>query len=76
MDKKVIMENLTCTGCTGRIEIELRKLAYVKSASFNFSTQSMLLDVTDEFNDYASTIAIKKIVDSIETGINTYLSID
>lgn len=74
MNKKIIMENLTCTGCTGRIESELRKLTYVKSASFNFNTQTMLLDVTEEFDDYESTIQVKNIVDSIETGIYTYMS--
>ena len=75
MTKKIIMENLSCTGCTSKIEIEIKKLDYVKNATFNFSIQTMLLDVTENFDDYESTMEIKRIVDSIETGIITYLSV-
>ena len=49
MIKKIVMENLMCTSCTSKIEIELKSLLYVNNASFNFNTQTMLLDVTVEY---------------------------
>lgn len=73
MIKKVIMENLMCTSCTSKIETELKSLSYIDNASFNFNTQTMLLDVTDKYNENEALIEIKKIVDSIETGVDTHL---
>jgi len=73
MIKKVIMKNLICSGCAGRIEKRLAKdLPYVNSASFNFPNQVMLLDVTDSYNEELAIQEIKKIVDSIEDGVETY----
>jgi Cd2+/Zn2+-exporting ATPase len=73
MIKKIIMENLMCTSCTSKIEIELKSLPYVSNASFNFNTQTMLLDVTDEYVESYAIKEIKRIVDSIETGVDTHL---
>lgn len=73
MIKKVIMKNLICSGCAGRIEKTLTsKLSYVNSASFNFPNQVMLIDVTDEYNEDTAIPEIKEIVDSIEDGVETY----
>lgn len=73
MIKKVIMKNLICSGCAGRIEKTLAKnLSYVNSASFNFPNQVMLIDVTDEYEEETALIDIKNIVDSIEDGVETY----
>jgi len=73
MIKKVIMKNLICSGCAGRIEKTLAsELYYVNSASFNFPNQVMLLDVTDEYNEEVAIPEIKTIVDSIEDGVETY----
>jgi copper chaperone CopZ len=73
MIRKVIMKNLICSGCAGRIEKTLAKdLDYVNSASFNFPNQVMLIDVTDEFNEETAIPEIKHIVDSIEDGVETY----
>lgn len=73
MIKKVIMKNLICSGCAGRIEKTLAKdLDYVISASFNFPNQVMLIDVTDKYNEETAIPEIKKIVDSIEDGVETY----
>ncbi|MFK5883951.1 MAG: heavy metal translocating P-type ATPase [Candidatus Izemoplasma sp.] len=72
MIKKVVMKNLICSSCAGKIEKDLGNLDYINSASFNFPNQVMLIDTTD---DYDSDIAIKKIkdiVDSIEDGVDTY----
>lgn len=73
MIKKVIMKNLICSGCAGRIEKTLAKdLPYINSASFNFPNQVMLLDVTEEYNEELAIVEIKKVVDSIEDGVETY----
>jgi len=73
MIKKVIMKNLICSGCAGRIEKSLAKdLEYINSASFNFPNQVMLIDVTDAYDEETAIDEIKAIVDSIEDGVETY----
>ncbi len=73
MIEKVIMKNLICSNCAGKIERQLQAdLTYVNSASFNFPNQIMLLDVTEEYNQETAIHQIKKIVDSIEDGVDTY----
>lgn len=73
MIKKVIMKHLICSGCAGRIEKSLSKdLEYINSASFNFPNQVMLIDVTDDYDEETAIDEIKKIVDSIEDGVETY----
>lgn len=72
MVKKVIMKNLICSGCAGKIEKAVAELEYINSASFNFPNQVMLLDVTDSFDEDEAISEIKKIVDSIEDGVETY----
>jgi len=73
MIKKVIMKNLICSGCAGKIEKSLTKdLDYINSASFNFPNQVMLIDVTDKYDEETAIPEIKKIVDSIEQGVETY----
>ena len=72
MIKKVIMKNLICSNCAGKIEKALAQLPYINSASFNFPNQVMLIDATDEYDDDKAIGEIKEIVDSIEDGVDTY----
>lgn len=72
MIKKVIMKNLICSSCAGKIEKALGKLDHIESASFNFPNQVMLLDVTDDYDEKEALPKIKQIVDSIEDGVETY----
>ena len=72
MIKKVIMKNLICSNCASKIEKALANLDYIKSASFNFPNQVMLVDATDSYNDNDAIKEIKEIVDSIEDGVETY----
>ncbi len=72
MIKKIVMKNLICSGCAGRIEKALSRLGYIKSASFNFPNQTMLLDVTDAYDESRAIPEIREIVDSIEHGVETY----
>ncbi len=71
MIKKIVMENLICTGCTAKIEKALAELPYIQSASFNMANQTMLIDVTEDYPENAIH-EIRKIVNSIETGVFTY----
>ncbi|PAT02065.1 cadmium-translocating P-type ATPase [Candidatus Izimaplasma bacterium ZiA1] len=73
MIKKVVMENLLCSGCAKKIEDEIKTIKSINNATFNFANQTMLLDVTEEYNEQEMLPKIKKIVDSIEDGVNTYL---
>lgn len=72
MIKKVIMKNLICSNCAGKIEKKLGQLSYINSASFNFPNQVMLIDATDEYNEEEAIPEITRIVDSIEDGVETY----
>lgn len=72
MIKKVIMKNLICSGCAGKIEKALAELDYINSASFNFPNQVMLLDATEAYDEDIAIPEIKIIVDSYEDGIDTY----
>jgi Cd2+/Zn2+-exporting ATPase len=73
MIKKVIMENLICSGCAGKIEDSLKKKSYINNATFNFATQTMLLDTTPDYDEIKHINEIVEIVDSIEDGVNTHL---
>jgi Cd2+/Zn2+-exporting ATPase len=73
MIKKIVMKNLMCSTCAGKIENTLQsELEYINSAAFNFVNQVMLIDVTDEYSEPTAIKEIKEIVDSIEEGIDTY----
>lgn len=72
MIKKVIMKNLMCSSCAGKIEDALGELDHIESASFNFTNQVMLLEVDEHFDEKAALPKIKQIVDSIEDGVETY----
>jgi Cd2+/Zn2+-exporting ATPase len=72
MIKKVIMKNLICSNCAARIEKALLALPYIQSATFNFPNQVMLVDATDDWNEEIAIPEIKRIVDSIEDGVETY----
>ena len=73
MIKKIKMDNLTCSSCSGKIEKALINKSNIENATFNFTNQTMLLEVNEEFDENTEIIEIKKIVDSIESGVNTYL---
>lgn len=72
MIKKVIMKNLICSNCAGKIERALAELDYINSASFNFPNQVMLIDTTEDYDEDKAIAEIKKIVDAIEDGVETY----
>ena len=72
MIRKIVMKNLICSNCAGKIEKALGNLPYINSASFNFPNQIMLIDATDEYEEDSAVIDIRAIVNSIEDGVDTY----
>ncbi|MCF7925459.1 MAG: cadmium-translocating P-type ATPase [Candidatus Izimaplasma sp.] len=72
MIEKVVMKNLMCSTCAGKIERELKKRPTINSATFNFPNQVMLLDVTEAYDEEQEIPIIKEIVDSIEDDVETY----
>lgn len=67
------MDNLICSGCASKIEDALTKRENITNATFNFTNQTMLLETDENFDEQSEIIEIKKIVDSIESGVDTYL---
>lgn len=72
MIKKIMMENLLCSGCARKIEKEINNLTYVENASYNLAHQTMLINFSEEINEGEVLEEITKIVDSIEDGVNVY----
>ncbi len=68
---KLILENLNCTHCAGRIEETVRKLPEVKSVTFNFINKNM--DIETDIDENTMLHTVKNIVNSIEDGVNTKL---
>ncbi len=69
MIKKIVMKNLICSGCASRIEKALNERSDIHSASFNFASQTMLIDTDDTFNVTKEIEPLQKLVDSIENGV-------
>jgi len=69
MIKKILMKNLICSGCASRIEKALNERSDIHSASFNFASQTMLLDADESFVVSNEIASIQKLVDSIENGV-------
>ncbi|MGN1317610.1 MAG: heavy metal translocating P-type ATPase [Lachnospirales bacterium] len=68
---KLVLENLNCANCAGKIEEEVRKLPEVKSVEFNFINKNM--NIETDIDDVTMLKTVKKIVDSIEDGVDTRL---
>lgn len=51
MRKIIKLEGLCCANCASKIEIEVSKLAGVKSAALSFMTQRLTMEVEDDRAD-------------------------
>ncbi len=67
----LILENLNCTHCAGKIEEAVRNLEEVNSVEFNFINKRM--DIETDIDEKTMLHTVKNIVDSIEDGVNTKL---
>lgn len=72
MTYKIIMENLLCSSCAGKIENTIKKQVFVEEAVFNLATQTMTISVGDDIDEAELLKKVTKIVDSIENGVNVY----
>lgn len=68
---KLVLENLNCAHCAGRIEEAVRNLNEVQSVEFNFINKRM--DIETDVDEKTMLHTVKDIVDSIEDGVNTKL---
>lgn len=67
--KEVILDGLDCANCATKIENEVRNLSGIKTATVNFATKKLEIEVDDE--EWEKVIdAVKKIVKNIEPDIN------
>jgi len=66
------MQNLTCSNCIAKVERRTTRLNYVKSASFNYVNQILLVDFEDEYDEERAIKEIKEIVDVLEDNIITH----
>lgn len=72
MTYKIVMENLCCTNCAGKIEKSVNNMEHVEEANYNLATQMMTI-TTDEKVDQDDLLkSVTKIVDSIEDGVIVY----
>ena len=72
MTYKIIMDNLLCTSCAGRIEKTINSLDFVDEAVFNLATQTMILSTNSKVEEDELLTKVTKIVDSLETGVDVY----
>ena len=72
MIRKIMMKNLTCASCIGKIERRVNRLPYVESASFNYANQILLVDFKENYNEEVALKEIKMIVDILEDNIETH----
>lgn len=68
MKKTYLLEDLCCANCAAAIERDVAKISGVNSASVNFLTTKMILEVEEE--NYEETLKrIKKIVKKNEPDV-------
>lgn len=68
MKKTVILEDLDCAHCAGKMETEVKALPGVENCSVNFLTQKMEIQAEDGAMDEILKQA-KKIVKKIEPDV-------
>ena len=69
MKKTVILEDLDCAHCAGKIEEAVNELKDVEKCSVNFLTQKMIIDADEAAMDGILKEA-KKIVKKIEPDVS------
>lgn len=68
MKKIYLLEDLCCANCAAKIEKKVAALDGVDSASVNFLTTKLVMDVQDASADEVDT-AVRKIVRKIEPDV-------
>ncbi len=68
MKKIYMLEDLCCANCAAKIEKKVAALDGVDSASVNFLTTKLVMEVQDAFADETDA-AVRKIVRKIEPDV-------
>ncbi|MDO5294228.1 MAG: heavy metal translocating P-type ATPase [bacterium] len=70
---KILLKGLDCANCANKVENKIKQLKEVKSASVNFATTSMTVELVDgiRIEEYMPTIT--KVVNQAENGIAVIL---
>lgn len=66
MKKTYILEDLDCANCAAKIEKAVQALDGVNSASVNFLTTKMVLDIDDTVDEDDLVKRMKKIIKKTE----------
>lgn len=64
--KEFILEGLGCANCAAKMERKINELEEVSSASINFVTKTLTMEVEEESNMEVLTVKAKDIIKSIE----------
>lgn len=66
MQKILKVENLDCANCAEKMEEAIRKIEGIETASVNFFTQKIVLEVLDGYNIEEIIKEIKKTCKKVE----------
>ncbi|MDN5305113.1 MAG: Zn2+/Cd2+-exporting ATPase [Fusobacteriaceae bacterium] len=72
INEKIMLKNLFCTSCAGKIETAIKKMPELESAEYNFSTQILKISFKNNYKRDKILEKIKNIVDSIEDGVEVF----
>ncbi len=64
--KELILEGLDCASCADKIEVKLRKLDNIRSASLNFATKTLLVELEDKGQRQKTLSMIEDLVHKLE----------
>ena len=70
---ELLLNNLNCPNCSAKIEQKVKEQAEFKNVMFNFVNKKMTMD--SQLSEEETLSKVKGIVDSIEDGVDTVLSV-
>ena len=70
---ELLLNNLNCPNCSAKIEQKVKEQAEFKNVMFNFVNKKMTMD--SQLSEEETLSKVKCIVDSIEDGVDTVLSV-
>jgi len=70
LKKEILLEGLCCANCAGKIERESNNIDGVKSATVDFISTKLMMEIDDSSKQNAIIDNVKKIVKRIEPDVN------
>ena len=68
--KEFILDGLNCANCAAKIETKVNAVKGVKQAQMNFANKTLTVEIEDDLKIDEILAETKKVVNSIEPGIN------